>query len=110
MRVAKGGDDAQSRKGVGQVLHGMGRHQVFVMALLHLLFHGVLDLVRVFEVHGHHSQGVADEVDSEVILGDLGKARKDRALAGLFDVAFQGDHALRFHGLGQKEQQVTLIR
>ena len=106
-------DADKGRKGVGQVLHGMGRCQVFVMVLLQLLFHGVLDLVRVFEVHGHHPQGVADEVDSEVILSDLGKTRKDRSFAGLFDVAFQGDHALGFHGLGQKEQQaqqVTLIR
>jgi len=46
------------------------------MVLLQLLFHGILDLVRVFEVHGHHPQGVADEVDSEVILGDLGKCEK----------------------------------
>ena len=58
-------------QGVGHVLQRVGRGQGLVVVLLELLFHRVLDLVRILQVHGHHPQGVADEVDGEVVLHDL---------------------------------------
>ncbi len=102
-------DDAQRRQAVGQGLQRVGRGQGLVVVLLQLLFHGVLDLVRIFEVHGHHPQGVADEVGGEVVLQHLGILLEDGALGRLFDVAFQGDHALGLHRLGQLEQQAQQV-
>ncbi len=50
------------------VCQRMRRCQGFVMMLLQLLFHCRLDLMRVFQAHGHHAQRVADEIQREVIL------------------------------------------
>ena len=83
----------------------MGRSERLVMVLLELLLHGVLDLVGVLEVHGHHAKGVADEIDCEVILHDLGEAAEQGRLVRIFDVALEGDDPLGLHGLGQKEQE-----
>ena len=44
------------------VCSAIGADQRLVMMLLELLFHRGLDLVRVFQAHGHHAQRVADEV------------------------------------------------
>ncbi len=104
-----GGDDAQGGQAVGQGLQRVGRGQGLVVVLLQLLLHGVLDLVRILEVHGHHPQGVADEVGGEVVLQHLGVFLEDCALGRFFDVAFQGDHALGLHRLGQLEQQAEQI-
>jgi hypothetical protein len=97
--------DAQRRQSVGEALQRAGGGQGFVMMLLDLLLHRILDLMGIFQVHGHHPQGVANEVHGEVILADLGEAAEDRALVGIFDMALHRDHALGLHGLGQHEQK-----
>ena len=100
-----GCDDAQGGEGVGEVLKGVGGLERLVVVLLELLFHHILDLVGILEVHGHHPQGVADEVRSEMILQHLGIFLENGALGRLLDVALQGDDALGLHRLGQLEQQ-----
>jgi hypothetical protein len=72
----------------------MRRPEGLVVMLLQLLFHDILDLVRILEVHGHHPQGVADEVGGEMVLQDLGIILEDGAVGRLFDVTLEGDDAL----------------
>jgi len=80
------------------------------MMLFQLLFHGRFDLVGVFQAHGHHAQRVANEIQREMVLHDLGIAFEDRGIGRLFDMGFQGDQALGLHGLGEKKQQAQLDR
>lgn len=100
-----GGHDPEGREAIGQILQGMRWLERLVMVLFELFFHRIFDLVRVFKVHGHHTQRVADEIHGEMIFDDLWKPGKDRAVFGLFDMAFQSDHAFGLHGLGQQKQQ-----
>ncbi len=95
------------------VCSACGGCERFVMVFLELVLHRRLDLVRILQVHRHHPQRVADEVDREVVLRDAGKAREDGALVRPLDVGLQRDDALRLHRLGQQEeqrQQVAVVR
>ena len=65
-------------------LQRIGADQRLVMVLFELLFHRGFDLVRVFQAHGHHPQRVADEVEREMVLHDLGIALEDRGLRRAF--------------------------
>jgi hypothetical protein len=76
-----------------------------MMVLFQLLLHGVFNLVRVFQIHRHHAQRVADEVDREMVFEDFRIGREDRAVVRLLDMRFQRDDALGLHRLGQLEQQ-----
>ena len=76
---------------------------------LKLLFHGGLDLMRVFEAHGHHADGVADEVECEMVLQYPRIVLEDRGFLGLVDMLFESNHALRLHRFGQGEQQAQKV-
>ena len=75
------------------------------MVLFELLFHRVFDLVRVFQVHRHHAQRVANEVDGEMVFQNAWIVLKELGFLRLFDVLFKRDHASGLHGLGQQEQE-----
>ena len=71
-----------------------------VVVLLDLFLDDFLDLVRVFEVHRHHAQRVADEIRGEMVLQDLRIVLEDRGVLGVFDVLFDRHHAFCLHCLG----------
>jgi len=83
----------------------VGGPQGFVVVLFQLLLHSVFDLVGILQVHGHHSEGVADEVDGEMILTDSWEAIEKGGFVRVLDVALESNDSLGLHRLGQKEQQ-----
>ena len=103
------GHDAERGKRIGHVLQRAGRTQCLMVMFFELFLHRRFNLVWVFQAHGHHAQGVANEVEGEVVFHDARIALEDGGFRRLLDMLFQRDHAFGFHRLGNEEEQAEQI-
>ena len=71
----------------------------FMVVFFDLFFDRVFHLVRIFHVHCHHAERVADEINREMVLHNLRIFLENAGLFRVLDMGLNGDNPFGLHRL-----------